>query len=126
MGYACVEGEAIPVEISRRDGPEPHLKRIWSRGATWYCEECGSVPQFCEEMAAAWQVVASFSEGADGQGGYNVELQGHGDGWTFHMFKDGTCYEAMAPTPMLAICRTAIRACLDRAVTDGGPVDVGQ
>ena len=112
LGYERLEGDAIPVEVSRRDGPGPHLQRVWRKGRGWYCEECGSIPNFCEEIEAAWQVVEHFSEGADGHGGYNVQLDGHGGGWwTFHIFKDGTCYEATAPTVELAIVKAALLAC---------------
>ena len=97
----------------------PHLEY----GPGMKCPECGGEVDFrvrawcfnCQgwfyspyreystDIAAAWQVVEQFKD-------YNMQLDGHGDGWTFHIFKDATCYEADAPTAPLAICRAALKA----------------
>ena len=96
LGFSC------GCKSARGHHPPPH----------GWTEFHDGLADFSGNIAAAWQVVESFSEDTDGQGGYNVQLDGHGSGWTFHIFKDGTCYEATAPTPMLAICKVAIRSLL--------------
>lgn len=41
---------------------------------------------------------------------YNVELQGHGNGWTFKVYKDGTVYKATSKTPERAVWNAAQKA----------------
>lgn len=70
-----------------------------------------SVPEYSTDFAAAWQVQSHFHPD-DSLDGYNVEMQGHGGGYSFGIYKDGTCYWGEGPTAQLAICRAALKAVL--------------
>lgn len=61
------------------------------------------------DIVATWVVVERFHQGDSGEG-YNVQLDGHGGGFTFHIFKDATCYNGDALYAPLAICRAALKA----------------
>ena len=62
-----------------------------------------ALPLYSTDIAAAWEVVERFKD-------WDWKLYSHGEGESFVIYKDGTHYEATAPTAPLAICRAALKA----------------
>src|SRR5262245_40649185 len=61
------------------------------------------VESYSTDIAAAWLVVEKFND-------YSTQLDSHGNGYTFHIYKDATSYNGDAKTAPLAICRAALKA----------------
>lgn len=115
-------GEPLPTDIDE-NGLNAYLSGspTKSEGGWWmllYDYENGDNPEwtplpFSQEIRAAWQVVERL---ADYFTDYKVQLDGHGGRWTFHVFKDGNCYESMADTAPLAIYPAAPKATEAKAI----------
>lgn len=88
------------------------ISRSWPQG--WYGKGPGHetylTDKYSSDVASAWKVVERFHPTIEKTEGCNVQLDGHGEGYTFHIFADATCYEAEADTFPLAVCRAALKA----------------
>lgn len=109
---AKIFGEPQPTYVDE-DGLHHYLSGnpAKSEGGRWlllFDYEKGDLPEwtplpFSQEISVAWQVVEHFAD-------YNVQLDGQGERWTFHIFKDAVCHEWTSETAPLAICLAALKA----------------
>ena len=73
------------------------------------CSDACCGYDYSSDIAAAWMVVQYFHPDGTNEG-YSVQLDGHGEGYTFHIFKSATDYNNTAALAPLAICRAALIA----------------
>lgn len=118
FGLRRVEGQeailaAIPemrqlAEHGDGDLSRMHLKRLWVRSERdYYCEECGNLPSYSSDIAAAWQVVEKMRDDhlpLPSDGNYHAR-----DLWFWGPFKDQLLESDSAAAPLL-ICITALRS----------------
>lgn len=113
MGWERVEG----VDINRREGvPEEkldadrwHCRRAWFVGnERKACEECGTLPTYSTDIAAAWEAVEKVLPD------FLVDLTyWHIDSPHVTLYRRNDSsenYSGIAPTAPLAICLAALKA----------------
>lgn len=108
MGWEAVNDE---LEIAKREGnPDLVDSQRWHRRKVWFkgnekmaCEECGTLPAYSTDIAAAWEVVEKADlwslYGSIGDGPYRACIQ----------FEDREGLMT-ADTAPLAICLAALKA----------------
>ena len=108
FGYQRVEGEEIPAWVTSENLPagRAHRQPIWISSAShqFYCEECGTIPRFSDDIAAAWQVVEHL-------------LPPAGDAaWQHYVHSPLGCLvlsHLTAHEAALAVVKAALRFCLE-------------